>query len=316
MTAKVFMSPRIRLGTRGSRLALAQSNQIADQLRQLGHEVELIILKTTGDVTAGSLVGFGGEGVFTKRLQQALLENEIDLAVHSLKDLPTDPEPGLILGAVPKRELTNDALIFPLQNTTNISNISELPDGFRIGTGSVRRKAQLLHLQNSLIIEDIRGNVDTRLEKLDSGQFDAIVLACAGLNRLGRQDRIDYVCSSGEMAPAVGQGALGLEIRADDTDLATALRPLNDSGTFAAVTAERKMLNELCAGCLAPVGVVASISDDQLNLTGTVLTTDGSKKLTADAKGKLESAVEIGEQIARQLLEKGAGVFIASASLD
>ena len=304
------MSLKIRLGTRGSQLALAQSNQIAGHLRELGHEVELIVIQTTGDVTPGSLVGFGGDGVFTKRLQHALLENEIDLAVHSLKDLPTDPIPGLKLGAVPQRETTNDALILPTHSETSLRCISDLPDGFRIGTGSVRRKAQLLNVQNNLRIEDIRGNVDTRLAKLDAGQFDAIVLACAGLNRLGLEKRIDYVCQPDEMAPAVGQGALGLEIRANDEDMTKALQPINDPGTNAAVTAERKMLNELSAGCLAPVGAISTIANEKLSLEGFVLSKDGTKKLSAMVTNELDNAIQIGKQVANQLVDVGASELI------
>ena len=187
------MSAKIRLGTRGSKLALAQSNGIADQLKDHGHAVELIILKTTGDEVTGPLTNVGGDGVFTKRLQTALLENEIDLAVHSLKDLPTDEFPGLKIGAVPKREDTRDAVLLPT-SAPKISSLNDLAKQARIGTGSVRRKAQLLHVRPDLIIQDIRGNVDTRLDKLDEGQFDAIVLACAGLNRLGLADRISLTC--------------------------------------------------------------------------------------------------------------------------
>lgn len=304
------MSSRIRLGTRGSQLALAQSNHIANSLRDLGHEVELIIIQTTGDVTAGSLVSFGSDGVFTKRLQHALLENGIDLAVHSLKDLPTDSVDGLKIGAVPKREDPGDALIFPNDADLKIRNISELPDGFRIGTGSVRRKSQLLNLHKNLCIEDIRGNVDTRLEKLDAGQFDAIVLACAGLNRLGLDHRISYRCRPDEMAPAVGQGALGLEIRDDDLKVNEALQSLNDAEAFAAVTAERKMLNTMCAGCLAPVGAISTTVDKHLTLTGIVLSTDGIQKLTVSATETFENSVELGQQVANQLIADGASELI------
>ena len=215
---KILMSTKIRLGTRGSQLALAQSNEIANDLRNLGHEVELVILKTTGDVTTGPLSDFGGEGVFTKRLQTALTNLEIDLAVHSLKDLPTEPADGLMLGAVPAREDPRDALIVGIESQSAVNSLADLPNGSRIGTGSVRRKAQLLNLRRDFDVQDIRGNVDTRLGKLDAGEFDAIILACAGLKRLGLEKRIAFAFDPGDLAPAVGQGALGLEVRAEDVE--------------------------------------------------------------------------------------------------
>ena len=300
---------QIRLGTRGSKLALAQSEQIADRLRDLGHHVDLIILKTQGDITTGPLNQSGGDGLFTSRLQRALLDNEIDLAVHSLKDLPTDSVDGLEIGAVPTRENTQDAVVVS-KSLGQKNSIVDLPVGCRIGTGSVRRKAQLLHHRQDLVVVDIRGNVDTRLAKLDADEFDAIVLACAGLNRLGLADRISFACTVEEMAPAIGQGALGLEIRINDINTKSAIAALNDAHAFAAAMAERKMLNQLCAGCLAPVGAFSNIQNNDLTLVATVLSTDGLKKLTASASGDLDQPEVLGQIVANQLLHKGAAKLI------
>lgn len=297
---------KIRLGTRGSNLALCQSKQIAKSLTDHGHEVDVIILKTTGDVTAGPLTEFGGEGVFTKRLQDALLDGEIDLAVHSLKDLPTDPVDGLKLGSVPEREDPRDALIVNSDKFTNIKSIYDLPINAKIGTGSVRRKAQLLHLRSDLLVQDIRGNVDTRLRKLNSGQFDALVLAYAGLNRLGQSDKITFSFGVNELAPAVGQGALGLEIRDDDEVTSEAIGGLNCPNTFASVVAERTMLNQLRAGCLAPVAAETKCESNQLFLRGVVLSTDGTEKIEVELSDSMESASELGTQVASQLITAGA----------
>ncbi len=307
------MPASIRLGTRGSKLALTQSESIANELRDLGHEVELIVLKTTGDVTAGSLSNFGGEGVFTKRLQQALLEHEIDLAVHSLKDLPTEPTDGLIVASVPVREDVRDALLVPEQQIMAFQSLADLPTKARIGTGSVRRQAQLQHLRPDLVIEDIRGNVDTRIAKLDDGDFDALVLACAGLNRLGLSSRIAMAFATSQLAPAVGQGALGLETRQGDANTQDAVLAVNDPATHAAVVAERAMLNALRAGCMAPVGTVSNIQQQQLALTGVVFSSDGSEKIEASEVGSFEQSLDVGKKVAEKLLENGASRLILGA---
>ena len=302
--------PKIRLGTRGSQLALCQSNHIADQLREFNTSVEVIILKTDGDVKQGPLSSFGGEGVFTKRLQDALLANEIDLAVHSLKDLPTESFSGLIVAAVPKREDSRDALIVTDKLSNSVSSIDDLPHAAKIGTGSVRRKAQLLNLRPDLVIKDIRGNLDTRLAKVASGEFDAIILACAGLNRLGWNDKISAVFPVEQLAPAPGQGAIGLEVRSDDIRTITAVANLNDGPTMGAVTAERTMLNKLRAGCLAPVGAYTHFLADELHLTGVILSTDGASKIESSVSGQELEAVELGERAASELIEQGGDKFL------
>lgn len=310
------MSQLIRLGTRGSQLALRQSNMVADQLRNLGNQVELITIKTEGDQSQASLAQIGGQGVFTKRLQTALLDGEIDLAVHSLKDLPTVPADGLKIAAVPEREDVRDALVLNAKTTAN--SFSELPSGARIGTGSTRRKAQLLYLRKDVEVCDIRGNVDTRLGKLDSGEFDAVVLAAAGLNRLGLEHRISFLFSREAMLPAVGQGALGLETRSDDDATISALSKLNASRSHAEVLAERAMLRELGAGCMAPVGVATHWSDGKsdgnLSLSGVILSVDGSERIMASETGAPDLAVSIGAKVASSLFADG-GERLLKASM-
>ena len=230
----------LRLGTRASPLARWQAGWVADQLAARGVAVELVPITTQGDVHSAPLGQIGGQGLFTKELQRALVAREIDLAVHSLKDLPTAAVPGLVLAAVPPRESTADCLI-----CRQAESFDALPRGARVGTGSLRRKAQLLHHRPDLVIEEIRGNVDTRLRKLEQGQYDAIVLAEAGLRRLGMAERITQVLPRGIMLPAVGQGALGLETREDDPATQGAVRPLEDRAARAAVLAERALLAAL-----------------------------------------------------------------------
>ena len=300
--------PTIRLGTRASKLALTQSNWVKAQLESLGNEVQLIEIKTEGDVKTGPLAQIGGQGLFTKRLQIALLDSEIDLAVHSLKDLPTEDHPDLKIAAVPPRENTADALI----GREGVNDLASLPEGAKVGTGSVRRAAQLLHLRPDLKIFDIRGNVDTRLEKLVSEGFDAIVLACAGLNRMGLSDRICYSFDETELLPAVGQGALGLEVRASDETTITAVSQLNDDASFHRAMAERSMLRRLFAGCLAPVGAVTVVEAGELTLTGVVLSSDGKTRVEAVKSLPVEESAELGVAVAEALLEKGADVLLKS----
>ena len=296
----------IRLGTRGSQLALAQSNWVADQLRSIGHQVELIELKTEGDVRTGPLAQIGGQGLFTKRLQQALLDNEIDLAVHSLKDLPTEDHPDLSIAAVPEREDPADALIGRTAN-----RLDDLPQAARIGTGSVRRAAQLLHRRPDLQVLDVRGNVETRIRKLETESLDAIVLACAGLNRLGLSDRITQRFEEVEILPAVGQGALGLECRAADTASIDVIKTLNHRPSFHRAMAERSLLRTLFAGCLAPVGSSTVCNEDgTLCLTGVVLSPDGRQRVEATRTGTLDSSQRLGIEVAEALLELGAGPLL------
>ena len=278
-----------------------QSRWVQTELERLGIDVELIQIKTEGDVKTGALAQIGGQGLFTKRLQIALLENEIDLAVHSLKDLPTEDHPELQISAVPVRENTADALI-----SNHYKDMDSLPNGATIGTGSVRRAAQLLHLRNDLDIRDIRGNVDTRLKKLDDGEFDAIILACAGLVRLGFQDRIAHAFSPDEIMPAVGQGALGLETRSIDADTISQVAQLNDSSSFHRAMAERSMLRTLYAGCLSPVGAMTSVEENQLTLSGVVLSRDGQTRIQASETQNLDHSEELGKSVASRLLAAGA----------
>jgi hydroxymethylbilane synthase len=310
------MSRPIRLGTRSSALARWQAQWVAEALRNLGVEVELIHISTTGDVTSGPLGQIGGQGLFTKEIQRALLANEIDLAVHSLKDLPTAPVDGLKLAAVPPREEVGDCLI-----SSRANSLQELPEKARIGTGSLRRKAQILHVRPDLVIEDIRGNLDTRLRKLDEGQYEAIVLAEAGLRRLGWADRIAAILPKSQMLPAVGQGALGLETRDNDDATQAVVASLNDAASMLAVVAERALLFTLRGGCLAPVGAWGRLLDDQsLQLDAVVLSGNGEKRIhAAAATGKgmatLEAASTLGQHVAEMLIGQGATELIASARL-
>jgi hydroxymethylbilane synthase len=298
----------LRLGTRGSALARWQADWVADRLRAAGVPVQLVLLETRGDVRRGSLGSIGGTGLFTKEIQLALLDDTVDLAVHSLKDLPTEPVDGLRLAAVPARASCRDVLV-----TGQADSLAALPAGSRIGTGSIRRRAQLLHARADLEILDIRGNVDTRLQKLDQGQYDAIILAEAGLRRLGWEDRLTQVLPWQSMLPAVGQGALGLEIRADDADCAQRIGLLDDPDSHRAVLAERALLAALRAGCLAPVGAWARMQDGQLVLDAAVLAADGSQRLTASIAGPADHAVQLGQQAAQSLLEQGAAELIHAA---
>jgi hydroxymethylbilane synthase len=261
----------IRIGTRHSALALWQANFVAQELRQAGHEVELVKITTTGDTTVTPLGQGGGVGLFTKEIQNALLDGRCDVAVHSLKDLPTQPIEGLQLAAVPSREDPRDCLV-----SDQYRSIGELPTGCVVGTGSPRRRAQLLHLRSDLEIRDIRGNVDTRLSKLAKGEYSAIVLATAGLSRLGLAQSFSTKLGLETMLPAVGQGALGLETRSEDSQSQQALRVLNDPVTETCVRSEREVLRLLKAGCLAPVAVHATIQEARLVLRAKVFSVDGS----------------------------------------
>lgn len=299
----------IRLGTRNSQLALWQSNWVADQLRARGVDVQLVPITTEGDVVTGSLRQLGGEGLFTKRLQVALLENEIDLAVHSLKDLPTEPVAGLALAAVPPREDVRDAFV-----SNSYVTWEELPSGAVVGTGSLRRAAQLRWLRPDLTIRDLRGNIDTRLRKLDEGQYDAIVLACAGLRRLGLEQRIAQALDLSIMLSAVGQGALGLETRGDDETTVRAVRELSDAETMACVVAERAFLNETRAGCTAPVAGHAIVRQDHLYMQAAILSESGDQRLDWQIGGSTATAEVLGRELARQLLNMGGREILSNRS--
>ena len=289
-------------------MARWQADWVAARLTELGIEVELVPITTQGDVKTQPLGQIGGQGLFTKELQRALLDNQIDLAVHSLKDLPTAAVDGLALAAVPKRESTADVLV------SNVAQrIDDLPNAARIGTGSLRRKAQLLHVRPDLQVEDIRGNLDTRLRKLDEGQYDAIILAEAGLLRLGLAERIVHVISQSVMLPAIGQGALGIESRAADSTTRQLLSPLNHAETHLAVLAERSLLFTLRGGCLAPVGAFGRIESGRLRLDAVVLSGDGTKKVSAAGEAMAADGIALGEQVAQALIAQGATELIASS---
>jgi hydroxymethylbilane synthase len=281
---------------------------VAAQLQSRGITVELVLITTQGDVRSGPIGAIGTQGVFTKEIQRALLDDRIDLAVHSLKDLPTEPVPGLILAVVPPREKPGDALI-----AREARDFASLPAGARVGTGSTRRRAQMLHVRPDLEMAELRGNVDTRLRLLDEGQYDAIVLAESGLNRLGLASRITQILPREWMLPAVGQGALGLETRSDDQATRELLEPLNDPDTHSAVLAERTVLSTLRGGCLAPVGTWGRVVEGRLVLDAAVLSRDGSLRLVANGEGNCSESVELGMRVAKELLAQGAAALIADS---
>lgn len=299
---------RLRLGTRASPLARWQAEWVAGQLTQRGVAVELVPITTQGDVKAGPLGQIGGQGLFTKEIQRALLANEVDVAVHSCKDLPTEPVEGLAIAAVPERETTHDVLVCSLA-----SSVTALPPAARLGTGSLRRKAQLLAVRPDLVIEDIRGNVESRLAKVANQEFDAIVLALAGLRRLGLERPQVHVIPQDIMLPAVGQGALAIEAREEDTVTRALLASLNHAPSQQAIIAERSLLAALRGGCLAPVGAFARIDADALLLDAVVLSHDGSQRLHASSASLPTQAQELGARVAAELLAQGAAQLIAAA---
>lgn len=299
---------RIRLGTRGSELALTQSGHVADALRTLGHEVDLVPVKTAGDVTTGSLVQAGGTGVFAAALRESLLAGEVDIAVHSFKDLPTAPVPGLVIAAVPERELPFDALCARMGWT-----LADLPEGARVGTGSPRRAAQLKARRPDLVVVEIRGNVGTRLARVHGspgkeGDLDAVVLARAGLARLERFDAITEVL---DLLPAPAQGCLAIECRADDADVRAALAGVDHPESHLAALAERAILAGLQAGCAAPIGALALIVNGHLEVTASVLNADGSEAVHARHSVPLpiEDPEALGHNVALELLHLGAATI-------
>lgn len=302
------MTGPLRLGTRGSKLAQWQANHVAGRLQQAGCSVEIVLISTIGDQRQQEPIADVGQGVFTKEIQRALRDGQVDLAVHSLKDLPTEPTPGLSLAAVPQRAAVGDALLSRQGQT-----FEQLPQGAVVGTGSNRRRAQLWYRRPDLVLHDLRGNVDTRIRKLQEGQFDAIILAEAGLTRLGLHEHITEVLPLQWYLPAVGQGALGIEIREDDATTRQAVAVLDDADTHAAVTAERALLAGLRAGCLAPVGAWARMVEGQLVLEAVVLSIDGRQRLTATKQGPPENAASLGQQAAEELIAAGATALIQDA---
>lgn len=310
-------SKRIVLGTRGSALALAQTNWVVAQLQTLdsGLKVETRIIQTHGDkVRDVALSRVGGQGLFTKELEKALLAEEIDVAVHSLKDLPTQLASGLSLAAVPERVDPHDVLVVPGASSSpaRIPSpiLNHLPPGARIGSSSLRRQAQLRHARPDLQWKALRGNLDTRLRKLDAGDYEAIILAAAGLIRLGWDERIVERLPFEVCLPAAGQGALGLECRSDDQALRELLRPLNHPDTRACVEAERAFLAALGGGCQVPVGVVGTVEGPQLRLQGLVARVDGQEWVRHEVVGEKDQAEEKGVQLALLLLQKGAATIL------
>jgi hydroxymethylbilane synthase len=298
----------LRIGTRGSALALAQASWVKQQIERVHPDagVELRIIKTSGDRFVDTAISnIGGKGVFTKEIEDALLCGQIDLAVHSLKDLPTQLPEGLVIAAVPPREDARDVLVARRKQA-----LSALPPGSKIGTGSLRRRAQLLHFRSELAPVAIRGNIDTRLKKLDAGEVDALVLAAAGLRRLGKEDRIAEFLSDEVCVSAVGQGALGIESRKDGR-LGEWARLLHHPETFAEITAERALLDRLGGGCHVPIGARARVEGKGLKMVGIVASLDGASLCRGEIGGEASEAAELGRRLAEQLIAKGADKLLS-----
>lgn len=294
----------LRMGTRKSVMATTQSGRVADRLTALtGRAVEMVGVTTFGDVSRAHLTQLGGTGVFVSELRNKLIEGEIDFAVHSLKDLPTTPDERIVLAAVTLRDDPRDALVSHVK-------FADLPPGARIGTGSPRRIAQLRMLRPELEYVPIRGNGDTRIGKVTSGELDGVVMAAAGLGRLGRTDEISQVFEVEEVLPAPGQGALAVECLASRTDLIELLSVVDDPRTREAVTAERSVLAALEAGCLAPVGAFASSDGHILNLTAAVVSLDGVRSVRKSTSGPSSAAMELGRDLAAAMLAEGAGTLM------
>ena len=300
----------IRLGTRGSALALAQANWVKRQIESYNAEavVELVVIKTSGDrFVDAAIQAMGGKGVFTKEIEEALLRREVDLAVHSMKDLPTDLAPGLVIAAVPEREDPRDVLI-----ATSGNSLRALRSGATVATGSLRRQAQLRHYRSDLSLVPIRGNVDTRLKKLDAGEVDALIMAAAGLKRLGRERRITEFISPEICVSAVAQGALALEALEDGAQRKE-IAFLHHLSTFIEVTAERGFLKRLGGGCHVPVGARACVDRNDLSMKGVVAHPDGSTVYGASISGQVTDAAELGKELAERLLRQGADKILAVA---
>jgi hydroxymethylbilane synthase len=297
----------LRIATRGSALALWQANHIRERLMQLhGVESELIRIRTSGDRFQGASVAqvseqTGTKGIFIKELEEALLAGTADLAVHSMKDVPTENPAGLIFPAITKREDVRDCLI-----SRDGAKLKDLKPGARIGTSSLRRQAQLRHHRPDLELLDLRGNVDTRLRKVAAGEFDAIVLATAGVKRLGASDKITEILSTEIMLPAVGQGALGIETRTDDRETLRLVAGLDDAESHAAVTAERALLRELEGGCQLPLGAWARHENGELRLEACVFSADGKEFVRNELRGEVGDAKKLGARLGKMLIEAGA----------
>jgi hydroxymethylbilane synthase len=295
---------RLRIGSRGSQLALWQANHISDQLRNRGHIVEIEIIKTTGDkITDVALSKVGTKGMFTKEIEEALLERRVDLAVHSLKDLPTELGAEFEIAAVTTREDPRDALC-----SAKFCSIDDLPQKANVGTSSLRRQAQLKAIRPDLQIHPLRGNVDTRLRKLESGEYDAIILAAAGLNRLRKTHLVRQLIPENLMTPAAGQGALAIEIRNGDSATRALLAFLDDADARSTTTCERALLNKLGGGCQVPIGALAEVTAGGIRLNGLVAHPDGTKVLRETRDGG--DPVRLGREVGEVLLSRGGDVIL------
>lgn len=306
------MNHNVRIGTRGSALAVAQSGQVATELGQRYAEVSpvLVKIKTSGDKFANiPLSQVGGKGLFIKEIEEALQADQVDLAVHSMKDVPTEIAAGLTIAAILEREDPSDALI-----SRRGLRLDDLPRGARIGTSSLRRQAQLLHYRPDLTVVPLRGNLDTRIRKLGSEDLDAVVVSVAGLHRLSRQHEITEVLPTEVSLPAVGQGALALEIRATDRKMRDLVEPMNHGPSVVTVTAERAFLARLEGGCQVPIAAHAQLNGDQLHVRGLVATLDGTVVVRGEQKGSSGQAEEIGTNLAEDLLRRGADRILRDLS--
>jgi len=294
---------RLRIGSRGSQLALWQANHIAGLLRQRGHQVEIEVIRTTGDkITDVALAKVGTKGMFTKEIEEALAAGALDLAVHSLKDLPSEIASQFEIVAVTKRESPLDALCSPHES------IAVLPPGARVGTSSLRRQAQLKALRPDLDVHPLRGNVDTRLRKLEAGEYQAIILAAAGLARLGKHHLVREMLSPQVMCPSAGQGALAIEIRAGDRMVREHLCFLDDPGARATTTCERALLSKMGGGCQVPIGALAEMRDGNLHLSAVVANPDGSQVLRGSGEGS--DPIALGESVGAELLARGGTAIL------
>lgn len=306
------MSRQLVIGSRGSKLAMWQAEQAKARLLALFPEIDISIeiIKTTGDVKTDPLSVIGGKGVFTKELEDALLDGRIDLAVHSLKDLPTVLPDRLAISAICERDDPRDALVVRDDLKARGGSILNLPEHAIVGTSSQRRVAQLKSLRGDVVVKDVRGNVDTRLRKLDEGQYDALILASAGLRRLELEDRINAAISIEEMVPAVGQGAIAIETRSDDEFTIDATSSLDHEGTRLCCLAERAFLRSLGGGCQFPIAGHAIVENEVLKLDGLVATPDGAKILRDKLSGPPADAETIGSSLAKSLIERGANFLL------
>jgi hydroxymethylbilane synthase len=298
------MPSELRIGTRGSQLALFQAHWVKDQLARTHPELKitLIKIKTTGDkIQDAPLAKIGGKGLFVKEIEEALIQREIDLAVHSIKDVPTEFPKGLHLSVITKREDPRDVFI-----SRNGGTLKDLPQGAKIGTSSLRRQAQLLHFRSDFELIPLRGNLDTRLKKLETMNLDAIVLAFAGVKRLGLEERISEILSTDISLPAIGQGALGIETRIDDGEVEGQIRFLNDRDSSIAITAERAFLKKLEGGCQVPIAAFAQEVGATVQMDGLVGTIDGKRLIRHHLEGPIEEAELLGTQLAEILLAQGA----------